>query len=310
MAHGSDTQQGPDWWRASDGRWYPPETHPDYAAGAGAATPDAAMTQRISASDAAAAIEEAAAPVAPSPVAPAPVVPPPAAAPPPVVPSVPAPAPVAAPPLAPPPAAAPPTAVAPAPAAGGWSPPPPPGGAPAPSPVGSPSPFEPLGAASAPAPAAAKATSMVAGIIAALGGLLCIIGSFLPWARNKGELDQLDRFDVTVAGLDSSGPWTLVLGILLLVVAALFILGVPTGWWWAIAAVVCGGLAICAVVFSFVDITGNFSDRLAEAVSESSGVDLDEVTDAGVGAKTSIGLWIAGLGGLIGALSAPFVRRA
>lgn len=26
----SDTQQGPGWWKASDGRWYPPETHPDY----------------------------------------------------------------------------------------------------------------------------------------------------------------------------------------------------------------------------------------------------------------------------------------
>ena len=25
----SDTQQGPDWWQASDGRWYPPEQHPD-----------------------------------------------------------------------------------------------------------------------------------------------------------------------------------------------------------------------------------------------------------------------------------------
>jgi micrococcal nuclease len=26
----SDTSQGPGWWRASDGRWYPPETHPQY----------------------------------------------------------------------------------------------------------------------------------------------------------------------------------------------------------------------------------------------------------------------------------------
>lgn len=26
----SDTSQGPGWWQASDGRWYPPEQHPDY----------------------------------------------------------------------------------------------------------------------------------------------------------------------------------------------------------------------------------------------------------------------------------------
>jgi hypothetical protein len=27
----SDTSQGPNWWQASDGRWYPPEQHPGYA---------------------------------------------------------------------------------------------------------------------------------------------------------------------------------------------------------------------------------------------------------------------------------------
>lgn len=28
----SDVSQGPGWWLASDGRWYPPETHPQYRA--------------------------------------------------------------------------------------------------------------------------------------------------------------------------------------------------------------------------------------------------------------------------------------
>lgn len=26
----SDAAQGPGWWQASDGRWYPPEQHPSY----------------------------------------------------------------------------------------------------------------------------------------------------------------------------------------------------------------------------------------------------------------------------------------
>jgi hypothetical protein len=26
----SDTSQGPGWWRASDGKWYRPEQHPNY----------------------------------------------------------------------------------------------------------------------------------------------------------------------------------------------------------------------------------------------------------------------------------------
>jgi len=28
----SDVSQGAGWWRASDGKWYPPESHPDYGA--------------------------------------------------------------------------------------------------------------------------------------------------------------------------------------------------------------------------------------------------------------------------------------
>lgn len=26
----TDTSQGPGWWLASDGQWYPPESHPNY----------------------------------------------------------------------------------------------------------------------------------------------------------------------------------------------------------------------------------------------------------------------------------------
>ncbi len=29
----SETSQGPDWWLASDGKWYPPESRPDYRPG-------------------------------------------------------------------------------------------------------------------------------------------------------------------------------------------------------------------------------------------------------------------------------------
>ena len=28
----SDVSQGAGWWQATDGRWYPPETHPEYHA--------------------------------------------------------------------------------------------------------------------------------------------------------------------------------------------------------------------------------------------------------------------------------------
>jgi Domain of unknown function (DUF4190) len=40
----SDTQQGAGWWQASDGKWYPPEQHPDYVAeGAPSEAPPSAI---------------------------------------------------------------------------------------------------------------------------------------------------------------------------------------------------------------------------------------------------------------------------
>lgn len=40
----SDTQQGSDWWQASDGKWYPPESLPQSQPSAGGAAQPAAAT--------------------------------------------------------------------------------------------------------------------------------------------------------------------------------------------------------------------------------------------------------------------------
>jgi hypothetical protein len=40
--HGSDVQEASDWWKASDGRFYPPELHPDYVKSVDPAPPVAA----------------------------------------------------------------------------------------------------------------------------------------------------------------------------------------------------------------------------------------------------------------------------
>ena len=60
----SDLSQGPGWWQASDGKWYPPESHPGYAASSTAAQPATPPAQ-----------------VAPPPMAPPPMAPPPMAPP-------------------------------------------------------------------------------------------------------------------------------------------------------------------------------------------------------------------------------------
>lgn len=442
-AHGSDTQKGPDWWMASDGRWYPPELHPDYdegsAASARPSSIDDGATKVIgtaggAASDAKATIEDAAdssglgkgalgaaglagaagaakgtvaggagaagdklgglagaagdklggaadsvketlgadspvrpanldpgvtqridpdklaervaapdpvsppsappasiAPASPSPVSPPSASPPPVS-PPPVSPSPVSPPPAVQAPASPPPAAAP-SPVPPRPSPS-FEPPPPPGAAPGgfappapggPGPGGSPqagfaapqipSPGAPPipGAVGGPSAEAPRIPSLVAAGIAGFAGLLCIIGSFLAWGQSSGDFEQVSpggTFNVTIGGLDASGKILLPMGILLLVLAALFALGIPQQLWWAIGAVVVGGIAICGVVYSWVDINGNVSDALAEAVIERVGADrADAVRDAGIGASPAIGLWLSGIGGLFGALSAPFAKR-
>jgi hypothetical protein len=42
----SDVSQGAGWWQASDGKWYPPESHPDYPASRPEPVPAANPTDR------------------------------------------------------------------------------------------------------------------------------------------------------------------------------------------------------------------------------------------------------------------------
>ncbi len=44
----SDISQGPGWWQASDGKWYAPETHPDYVAPAPPPPPTTAVPRPAS----------------------------------------------------------------------------------------------------------------------------------------------------------------------------------------------------------------------------------------------------------------------
>lgn len=78
----SDTQQGAGWWQASDGKWYPPEQHPDYVAegatpGSGEAPPSAVPTSAPTPTYAAPAAAPTPGYGAPGYAAPPPVAPPP-----------------------------------------------------------------------------------------------------------------------------------------------------------------------------------------------------------------------------------------
>lgn len=153
-----------------------------------------------------------------------------------------------------------------------------------------------------------KKTSPTAAIIAALGGLLAIAGSFLQWGNIEGRTATEGAPAVPlqdIAGMDSSGLWALVGGVLLLLFAVLMFIGTPKQLYWGILALVTGGVIVAAVIFSFIDIRG-LKDVWKTGLEAGSNPDRISFVDA----KMGIGLWLSAAAGILGVLTAPFVDRS
>ena len=106
-------------------------------------------------------------------------------------------------------------------------------------------------------------------------------------------------------GFDSSGPITVIAGGVLVLCALLFFVGIPKQVYWSVAAFIAGGVIVGAVVFSVIDI----SDLSASYAADWQAEGLATVGDT-VKTEPDIGLWLAGAGGVLGVLAAPFVNRS
>lgn len=320
----SDTSQGPGWWQASDGKWYAPELYPkDWpkpnpapeaaAADVTASLPAIEATEAVSAGqigEPEAVVEAVEAVEAVDEVAPAAT---PAAEP---APASAFEAPRAAPESidwgtpAPDPAAGEPTLVAGVPVVADSAPQAPPvfephQPAPAPAPTRPPraqvgvadsAPLPPVGAPAAVAPDSAG------GIIAILGGLLLVVGSFLAWATAAGTLTSGN-----VNGLSGSNGWgTLICGLAVASGGALLFARLRA--WWVGAGIAAAALvAIGLVVFSMNDI-GSTSDELPDVLR---GAGVEETIAAGAKLDLDLGMWIVAAGAAISLVAGvlALVRR-
>ena len=130
-------------------------------------------------------------------------------------------------------------------------------------------------------------------------------GSLLQWGKGSVEgSDGVEKAIIEVAGFDSSGIFAAVGGGVLILAGILFFMGVPKQLYWAVAAFISGAVIVGAVVFSLIDI-GDLSNRYA---TEWQGQPLAAVGDV-ISTQADLGLWIAGAGGVLGVLAAPFVNR-
>lgn len=330
-AHGSDVQETPEWWKASDGRFYPPELHPNYVkpadpapasseplpaerlrsdAGVGS-TGTAAGAATDTVKDGMPLTSESMDPQATMPQTPAadirqtviqqPSMPPSPGAPQSMPPSMP-PSPGA--PLSPQVEQGPGGITYTAPVetvtVGG------PG-------VGMPGAVAPMGTPAAPgmgiqppATPPAKASSGTSGLIALIAGAAAIAGSLLQWGKGAVTgIDGVEKAIIEVPGFDSSGLITAVAGGVLILAGILFFMGVPKQTNWAVLAFLGGAVIVGTVVFSMIDI-GDLSNRYAaQWQAEGLATTGDVISTTG-----DIGLWITGAAGVLGVLAAPFVRRS
>lgn len=338
---GSDTKEGDGWWMASDRKWYPPELHPDNRAKAKAAAASAAPSTSTSGSSASpGATSEAAAGVqgsaatttttgASNPAATADGAAAAVAASASATSSASAPAAssgaVAAPPIrqATPVAPTVPNApVRPGPAAPTTGTPT--VGAPTAAPRTQTNFQTPTAAPTrAPAYAASGATgetpvvdeddsspNLVAGIWAAVSALLALLGCFLTWANNNGAtVAGVDPVDVSFSGMDSNARPALVFAVIMLVGGLLLYLGKRPGLLFGLVVIACGAGIMGMVFYAYVDITGRASTSWAAEVARDAELPLSSMLDAGVGLKPAFGLWVTALGGFLGAMTGPFLRR-
>lgn len=168
-----------------------------------------------------------------------------------------------------------------------------------------PAPGAPPASTTPAAPSSKNATSPVAGLIALVAGAITIAGTLLQWG--KGTVTSAagaEKAIIEVAGFDSNGFIALACGAGLLLAGVLFFMGVPKQLNWAILAFVAGAVIVGAVVFSVIDIS-DLSNRYA---AEWQQLGLAATGDV-ITTQADIGLWVTGLGGVLGVLAAPFANR-
>ncbi len=140
---------------------------------------------------------------------------------------------------------------------------------------------------------AGRAARVVAGVIALVGGLLLVAGSFLDWVQADivGEGIRVGSGWSNVSGEIADGPLIAGLGAIVAIWGAITLAASITGRW-VLAGFVAAGAATAVVVFEIVDLTS---------------------PTGGVETELQAGVWVMVAGcalALVGAVIAAFAVRA
>ncbi len=162
--------------------------------------------------------------------------------------------------------------------------------------------------------ATAERPPVAASAVAALGGIVMIVGSFMVWAKvDFGKLSQFGgpTGGASVNGLDADGKLTLACGIVLVVAAAVLLTRAGRGIAKAMAilALVAGLLGGAIALYDITQKDKQIDDAYRQGIQEQTGKpatdqQLQELKDLldRLGVKTSlgVGIYVTALGGLVG----------
>ena len=152
--------------------------------------------------------------------------------------------------------------------------------------------------------------NFVAGVFAAAGAILTMVGSLLTWAKTTGmNATEIAPYETTFSGFDSSGKGALFIAVFMLTFAALLIRGQRPGWVFGVGTFLCGAMIVGVALYSYFDITGKASLLWQVALANNTDLSLAQIQEGGAGLGSSFGLWITAVGGLLGLLTPPFLRR-
>jgi hypothetical protein len=150
------------------------------------------------------------------------------------------------------------------------------------------------GGRSSPKPLARGTTAITGAVMILLGGLLMVLGSFLPWLHAAAPIVG----DLSRNGMDEDGVWTLIGGVVAILIGVAHLTGSKMPSFLQSSAIVLGliygGWAIYAAVSSVQPRVDAFLQRAGELGG-----------DAGIG----MGLYAVGVGALSCLLGGIVVRR-
>src|SRR3954469_15152286 len=169
----------------------------------------------------------------------------------------------------------------------------------------------------APVEAPPPTASPVAAVLAILGGLLVILGSFLTWFSVTADASALGGGSATISvtGMDGDGTITLIAGIVLLILGGgMFAMRGRNLTAISIIALIGGVVAALIAIYDITTAKSTASDSVAQSIASGGRVSVDQarqvLTLVNFDISVGIGVILVAVAGIVGAIGGALGIRA